>query len=59
MKIVKPILSVLFGLMFVNAGVDKFFHYMPMPEMSPEVVKAGEAMVTIKWLIPLIGLLKF
>lgn len=58
MKIVKTILCVLFGLMFLNAGVDKFMHYMPMPKMSPEVVKAGEAMVTITWLIPLIGLIE-
>ncbi|MFC6097393.1 DoxX family protein [Flavobacterium qiangtangense] len=58
MKILKTILSTLFGLMFLNAGVDKFLHYMPMPEMSPEVVKAGEAMVTITWLIPLIGLIE-
>ena len=29
-----------------------------MPTMIPEVIKAGEAMVTIKWLIPLIGLIE-
>lgn len=28
--------SLLFGLMFINAGLNKFFNYMPMPEDLPE-----------------------
>lgn len=55
MKIVKNILCVLFGLMFLNAGLDKFFHYMPIPEMPAEVMKVGEAFGTIKWLMPLVA----
>jgi len=55
MKIVKLILFTLFGLMFINAGLDKFLHYMPIPELEPEVVKAGEAFMTITWLMPLVG----
>lgn len=55
MKIIKTILCVLFGLMFINAGLDKFFHYMPVPEMTPEVVKLYEAFATIKWLMPLVA----
>lgn len=55
MKIVKLILFTLFGLMFINAGLDKFLHYMPIPELEPEVVKAGEAFMTIIWLMPLVG----
>lgn len=55
MKIVKLILCVLFGLMFMNAGLDKFFHYMPVPELSPEMQKIGEAFMTISWLMPLVG----
>ena len=58
MKIVKTILSVLFGLMFVNAGVDKFYHYMPMPEMPAEMLKINEALGTIVWLIPLVGVIE-
>lgn len=58
MKIVKTILCVLFGIMFINAGADKFFHYMPIPKMNPEVIKAGEAMMTIKWLLPLVGFIE-
>lgn len=55
MKIIKSILCALFGLMFLNAGLDKFFHYMPIPEMPAEVIKVAEAIGTIKWLLPLIA----
>ena len=55
MKIVKTILCVLFGLMFINAGLDKFLHYMPVPPMEGEMLKVGEAFMQIKWLMPLIG----
>ncbi|WP_343531470.1 DoxX family membrane protein [Pedobacter sp.] len=55
MKIVKLILCVLFGLMFINAGLDKFFHYMQVPKMEGEILAVGMAMGTIKWLIPLVA----
>lgn len=55
MKIVKNILCVLFGLMFLNAGLDKFFHYMPVPEMPADMMKIFGAFVTIKWLLPLVA----
>lgn len=58
MKIIKTILCVLFGLMFINAGLDKFFHYMPMPEMKPEDMKIYEAMGTLSWLIPLVAVIE-
>jgi uncharacterized membrane protein YphA (DoxX/SURF4 family) len=48
--------SILFGLMFINAGLNKFFNYMPMPEDMPEAtMKMFTAMVEMKWLLPLIG----
>ena len=51
------ILSLLFGLMFINAGLNKFFNYMPMPDDLPEnMVKAMSAFMEIGWLIPLVGL---
>ncbi len=50
------ILSVLFGVLFINAGLNKFFNYMPMPENMPErLVKVMEAFMTIGWLMPLVG----
>lgn len=58
MKIAKFILCLLFGLLFINAGLDKFLHYMPVPEMRPEMQKVGEAFMTISWLMPLIGFIE-
>jgi uncharacterized membrane protein YphA (DoxX/SURF4 family) len=51
------VLSLLFGLMFINAGLDKFFHYMPMPKDMPEkMMKAFGAFTEIGWLMPLVGI---
>jgi uncharacterized membrane protein YphA (DoxX/SURF4 family) len=55
MKIVKLILFILFGLMFVNAGLNKFFNYMPMPELTPEQIKFFTAFTSITWLMPLVA----
>jgi len=41
--------------MFINAGLNKFLNYMPMPEMTAEQMKVIEAFVTITWLMPLVG----
>ncbi|WP_419698873.1 DoxX family membrane protein [Mucilaginibacter sp. NFX135] len=50
------VLCLLTGLMFINAGLDKFFHYIPMPKEMPEkMVKAGKAFMEIGWLMPLVG----
>ena len=55
-KIILFVLALLLGLLFVNAGMDKFFHYMPMPEQMPEeIVKDFQAMMEIAWLMPLIA----
>lgn len=55
MKIVKIITCVLFGLMFINGGLNKFFNYMPMPELPAEQLKIMTAMMTIPWLMPLLA----
>jgi len=50
------VLCLLTSLMFINAGLDKFFHYMPMPKEMPEkMVKTGKAFMAIGWLMPLVG----
>ncbi|WP_144282925.1 DoxX family membrane protein [Chryseobacterium echinoideorum] len=58
MKIVKTIVFVIFGLMFINAGLDKFLHYMPVPPMPEELQKINEAMTSLKWMIPLVGFIE-
>lgn len=55
MKIIKFIISLLFGLMFINAGLNKFLNYMPMPKPTPEQMKIFEAFNQLHWLMPLIG----
>ncbi len=56
-KIILLIVSILFGLMFINSGLNKFFQYMPMPEDMPEdAVKMMTAMMSMKWLMPLLAL---
>ena len=50
------VLCLLVGLLFINAGLDKFFHYMPMPkDMSPKMIEQGTAFMTISWLMPLVA----
>lgn len=55
MKAVKFILSLLFGLMFINAGLNKFFNYIPMEKPTPEQMKVFSAFGEIAWLMPLVG----
>ena len=51
------VLSLLFGLMFINAGLNKFFNYMPAPKDLPEsMVKVMAAFMEITWLMPLVGI---
>jgi uncharacterized membrane protein YphA (DoxX/SURF4 family) len=51
------VLALLFGLMFINAGLDKFIHFMPMPKDLPEkMTKAFAAFTEIGWLMPLVGI---
>ncbi|MGG6230378.1 DoxX family protein [Tenacibaculum sp. SDUM215027] len=51
------VLSLLFGLMFINSGLNKFLNYMPMPEDLPEkMMSTMTAMMEIGWLMPLVGI---
>lgn len=51
--------SILFGLMFINAGLNIFFHYMPMPKEMPErMIKLTTALMEIGWLMPLVGVVQ-
>lgn len=58
MKIAKTILCTLFGLLFLNAGLDKLLHYMPKPELDPESLKAFQAFEALIWLMPLVGVIE-
>jgi putative oxidoreductase len=48
--------SILYGLMFINSGLNKFFNYIPMPKDMPEkMIKFMAAFMEIGWLLPLIA----
>ena len=50
------VVSLLFGLLFINSGLNKFFNYMPMPKDLPEhMVKVMTALMDIGWLMPLVA----
>lgn len=56
MKILKTILFVLFALLLIHSGLNKFFNYIPIPDDLPEeVMKDNAAMLEIVWLMPLLG----
>jgi uncharacterized membrane protein YphA (DoxX/SURF4 family) len=50
------VLSLLVGLLFINAGLNKFFNYMPVPADLPAgLVKISMNMMEIGWLMPLVA----
>lgn len=53
------VICLLFGLMFINAGLNKFLNYLPMPKDLPEsMTKVMGAFMQISWFIPLVGLIE-
>lgn len=51
------VISLLFGLMFINAGLNKFFNYMPVPDDLPEpLINMSMNMMAIGWLMPLVAI---
>ncbi len=53
------VISLLFGLMFINAGLNKFLNYMPMPEEMPaSMLELMGAFMKIGWLMPLVGIVE-
>ncbi|WP_424963659.1 DoxX family membrane protein [Ekhidna sp.] len=50
------VLCLLSGLMFINAGLNKFFNYIPVPDDLPEeAMSMFMAMTEITWLMPLLA----
>jgi uncharacterized membrane protein YphA (DoxX/SURF4 family) len=50
------VISLLFGLMFINSGLNKFFNYIPVPADLPEkLIKTMKAFMEIGWIFPLIA----
>lgn len=50
------VLCLLFGLMFINSGLNKFFNYLPVPKDLPErLVSLMKSFMDIGWLLPLVA----
>jgi len=49
---------ILFALVMVNSGLNKFFNYMPAPAPSEEQMKIFGALMTLKWIIPLVAIVE-
>jgi uncharacterized membrane protein YphA (DoxX/SURF4 family) len=55
-KVIMIVVSILFGLLFINSGLNKFLNYMPMPKVMPEgMLKVATAFMSIVWLMPLVA----
>ena len=53
------VMSLLFGLIFINAGLNKFLNYMPVPDNLPEeMTRVMNAFMEVGWLLPLIGIVE-
>ncbi len=55
-KYILIVLCALLGLMMLNSGFNKFFHYMEMPEMGAEAGALLGAFMASKWLFPLVAI---
>lgn len=56
MKTVYNILSILFGVGMIIFGANKFFNFLPVPEMTPEQQEMFGAFGKIGWLMPLVAI---
>ena len=52
------VLTLLFGMMMINAGLNKFFHYMPMPEPDEAAMTIFGAFGTLLWIMPLVAIIE-
>lgn len=51
------VLCLIMGLLFINAGLNKLFNYIPVPEDMPErTIQMIRAMEEITWLMPILAI---
>jgi len=51
-------ISLLFGLMMINSGFNKFFNYMPMPEVPEAAGQFMYAIIQSGWLFVLVAIVE-
>jgi putative oxidoreductase len=50
------VVCLLFGLMFINSGLNKLFNYLPIPKDMPEnMLKLNSLFMEIGWIMPLVA----
>ncbi len=50
------VISVLFALLMINGGLNKFFNYLPVPPDLPvDLVNDNAALLEIEWMMPLVA----
>lgn len=48
------VISVLFAMLMINGGLNKFFNYLPVPPDLPiDLVNDNAALAEIEWMMPL------
>lgn len=52
------VISLLFGLMMINGGLNKFLHYIPMPPMPEAATKLMMVFIESQWLMSLIAVIE-
>lgn len=53
------IVCLLFGLLFIIAGVNKLYPFMPLPDDLPEkMTQAMDALVQLEWMLPLVAIVE-
>lgn len=52
------VVSLLFGLMMINGGLNKFLNYMPMPEMPEAATKLMTGLIESIWIMPLVAVVE-
>lgn len=55
---VLTVFSALFGLMFINSGLNKFTNHMPMPELPGDLLAVMMGLMSTGWLFPLLGIVE-
>jgi len=53
------VVSVVFGLLLINGGLNKFLNFMPTPPDLPEALANDlKAFMEIEWLMPLVAVVE-
>lgn len=55
MNKITNILAIVLGLLMIIFGANKFGHFIPMPDLTPEQIATFGHFGAITWLMPLVG----